>query len=277
MSILTEVQRLSQAKADLKASIEAKGVTVDETATLDTYASKVDEVYSKGYEAGKAEGGGDSYYDEFWDNYQEYGNRTNYNYAFSGIGWSDVTFDPKYSLYPTLVSAQYMFYLSTITDLDKILKDKGLMLDTSKCNDFTAMFYNSTVTRLGVIDCSKANTRTRVSATFRTSTLQSIEKVILPTENIACDSTMFGNTTSLTHVIFEGTIYQNFTINMSTLDLESAKSIILALENYAGTDKEFSYKITLSAGTWAVLDADGETAPHGGTWRDYVGTLGWDS
>lgn len=48
MSIATEIQRLQTAKADLKTAIEAKGVTVDETATIDTYASKIDEIQSGG-------------------------------------------------------------------------------------------------------------------------------------------------------------------------------------------------------------------------------------
>ena len=44
MSIVNELHRISQAKADLKASIEAKGVTIEDTATIDTFASKVDEI-----------------------------------------------------------------------------------------------------------------------------------------------------------------------------------------------------------------------------------------
>lgn len=44
MSILTELQRLSKAKADLKTAIESKGVTIDDDAKLDTFASKVEEI-----------------------------------------------------------------------------------------------------------------------------------------------------------------------------------------------------------------------------------------
>lgn len=59
MSIVNELQRIQQAKADLKAAIEAKGVTIEDTAKIDTYVPKVDEVYSAGYEKGKADGGGE--------------------------------------------------------------------------------------------------------------------------------------------------------------------------------------------------------------------------
>lgn len=58
MSIATEIQRLQTAKVNLKTAIEAKGVTIDENATIDTYVTKVDDVYAKGYEKGKSEGGG---------------------------------------------------------------------------------------------------------------------------------------------------------------------------------------------------------------------------
>ena len=58
MSIATEIQRLQQAKADIKAAIEEKGVNVGD-GTIDTYAEKIDEIsgssgdYEQGYEDGK--------------------------------------------------------------------------------------------------------------------------------------------------------------------------------------------------------------------------------
>ena len=70
------------AKADIKAAIEQKGVTVGD-GTIDTYSEKIGEISS---------GGGDSYYDTFWDSFQENGNRTNYSQAFSGF--NDETFTP---------------------------------------------------------------------------------------------------------------------------------------------------------------------------------------
>jgi len=48
MSIASEISRLQTAKADLKAQIEAKGVTVDSAATLDSYASYVEEIPTGG-------------------------------------------------------------------------------------------------------------------------------------------------------------------------------------------------------------------------------------
>ena len=48
MSVATEITRLQTAKANLKASIEAKGVTVSSSALIDTYASLVDSIPSGG-------------------------------------------------------------------------------------------------------------------------------------------------------------------------------------------------------------------------------------
>ena len=43
MSIVSEITRLQNAKSDIKASIENKGVTVGD-GTIDTYASKINEI-----------------------------------------------------------------------------------------------------------------------------------------------------------------------------------------------------------------------------------------
>ena len=49
MSIATEIERLQTAKADIKAAIENKGVTVGD-GTIDTYAQKIGEISSGNYE-----------------------------------------------------------------------------------------------------------------------------------------------------------------------------------------------------------------------------------
>ena len=42
MSIASEITRIQNAKADLKTSIEGKGVTVPESAKIDTYSDYVE-------------------------------------------------------------------------------------------------------------------------------------------------------------------------------------------------------------------------------------------
>lgn len=48
MSIATEIERLLQAKADLKISIEAKGVSLADDATLDDYPDAIDQIETGG-------------------------------------------------------------------------------------------------------------------------------------------------------------------------------------------------------------------------------------
>ena len=60
----------------------------------------IDDAYQAGYAKGAAEGG-DSYYDTFWDEYQQNGERGDYKYAFGGTGWNDKTFKPKYKFINT--------------------------------------------------------------------------------------------------------------------------------------------------------------------------------
>lgn len=54
-----------------------------------------DEVYEAGYAQGQAEGGDDG---SVWDYLQNFGNRTEYRYAFCGSGFTHL--DPKYPIKP---------------------------------------------------------------------------------------------------------------------------------------------------------------------------------
>ena len=69
------------------------------------------------YEAGKASGG-DSYYDTFWDIYQNDGMRTEYWGGFAG--WQDEIFKPKYTPLKANKCA-YMFKDSTIKQIPKMI------------------------------------------------------------------------------------------------------------------------------------------------------------
>lgn len=79
------------------------------------YDAKIDDVYDKGVSDGKK-----SEYNEFWDNYQDEGNRDDYAFAFSGKGWDDNTYNPKYDL--NITSAGVVFQNSLITDNKKAIK-----------------------------------------------------------------------------------------------------------------------------------------------------------
>lgn len=96
--------------------------------------------------------------------------------------------------------------------------------------------------------------------------------------NVTVAGSAFNNCNELVTVSFvNGSIGINVNIGYSSkLSLASAKSVLLGLKNYAGTDKELAYTITLHADTWALLDSD-DTAPNGSSWQDYVSDIGWNS
>ena len=81
----------------------------------DKFEVIADAVYDKGVSDGKK-----SQYDEFWDYYQDNGDRKDYFYAFSGKGWDDNTYNPKYDL--NITSAGVVFQNSLITDTKKSIK-----------------------------------------------------------------------------------------------------------------------------------------------------------
>ena len=280
MSIATEAKRIQQAKTDLKNTIEAKGITVDETALINTYASKVDEVYSAGYEKGKAEG--NSLYDAFWDNYQQNGISANsFAYRFAGSGWTLETFKPKYDMIVnTGGNCSNMFVSSDIHgDLVEILKQQGVILDISKAVQASSTFRYSKFTRLGIIDLSSISTRNNSHYVLANMpNLETIDLFIPPKITVwnITNANVFTGTTSLKNITIGGTIYGNAPFSSCPLTTESMKSIITHLSNYIGTDKEFTCTVGFSTMSWEALDAEGATSPNNNTWREYINDIGWN-
>ena len=69
---------------------------------------------------------GDSYHNDFWEAYQEKGERKQYTYAFSGVGWDDVSYDPKYTIAATSQCDAMFYNASKITSTKK-----PIIIDTS--------------------------------------------------------------------------------------------------------------------------------------------------
>lgn len=95
--------------------------------------------------------------DAFWDDYQSNGTRTDYQYGFGGVGWTNATFKPKYNI--TVGTAYMMFRYSKITgSLPEHLNNLGIELDLSQCTSAQYMFSNTTFSRLGSLDFSSVLT-----------------------------------------------------------------------------------------------------------------------
>lgn len=97
---------------------------------LETVAQNVQKVYDKGVQDGIQ-----SEYDKFWDAFQNYGERTNYNYAFVDVSsfWSK-GFTPKYPVTILYTYSNYMFAYfnpSPVVDFSEFLKDNNIIIKTT--------------------------------------------------------------------------------------------------------------------------------------------------
>lgn len=141
-----------------------------------------------------------------------------------------------------------MFYACGATEIP--------YLNTVNGNDFNNTFFHNNIKKLGGFNLSSAG-KGRVNYldinTFGCPNLEEISRI----EGVIPVSISF--------------------IKCSLLKVESAIRVLTHLENYTGTEKEFTYKVSFHSNVWDLLDAEGNTAPHGGTWKDYVySVLGWN-
>ena len=215
-----------------------------------------DEGYQSGYAEGEAEGR-KSQCDEFWDDFQQNGERTVYSYGFAGVGWSDENFKPKYNIAPVGNTASYIFAQTRITNLKRILEDCGVTLDFSQVTTMNYPFQGSNITDVGVIDVRSMSELKYFL--FGSRSLKSVEKLVLRDDGsqILNATYTFGNCESLTHMLVEGVIGQNgFDVHWSPLDIESLVSIMNALQDKTTDTSGTVWKVTLGAANKAKLSAD---------------------
>jgi hypothetical protein len=198
----------------------------------------IDEVYTSGKQAE---------YDEFWDVYQNNGNRTSYLGAFSGYGWTDETFIPKYPLdMGDGITGINLFYYSRITDA---IKNLGINIKAySNMNNFAN---SSTITHFNTVDFSEV---TQCNSAFGSSNLKRIEKLIL--SNKTQFSSMFGGASNIEYIGFEGTISNNgLSVSPCTkLDKSSLLKLVECLENKKGVSG--TWTVTLGSTNLAKLTDD---------------------
>lgn len=232
---IVDADKLDKDFADIANSIRAKNGT-EEVYKPSEMAGAIDAI-----ETG---GGEDSFYDAFWDGFQNYGERRCYKMAFAN-GWTQESFKPKYVpiiVDPTATNNEGMFSNSKIEEIDCV--------DFSRCTGFNSVFSHSKMLKKITINNSQA---TSYNSTF-----------------MGCSA--------LTNLTWIGKVTATITLQVCPLVLESAINIISCLEDIAGTGKEFSRTVTFSTTTWALLDAEGETAsPNGNSWREYINDKGWNA
>ena len=197
-------------------------------------------------------------YDAFWNVQQDYGKRTAYTYAFSGHGWTEEIFKPKYPIVtnPANNRTNNMFY-STI-NITEIMTPLYFYDWTS--ND--TFFGTSKLVKIG--DDSGGGLWVTRKRTY---------------------SRNFSGCSSLTEIRFidynekgeyvPSEIGNSISFSSCPLSVASMKNIIAHLVNYSGTGTAGTCTLTFTAECWTALDAD-STAPDGGLWSEYVQSLGWN-
>ena len=202
----------------------------------------------------------------FWDIYQENGDRFEYSFAFGGFGWTDETFKPKYNMQP--MYCQSMFGNAKITNLKGLLEELGVTLDFSKCVSGTNIFNGSSITYLGVLNMTSMPNFNQVL--YSAKNLVSIDKLILKSDGSQTfNSTLsFGGCTALTHMIVEGTIGQNnFNVQWSDLDVESLLSILNALADKSADTSGTEWKVKIGATNKEKLTEEQLQIAYNKEWR----------
>lgn len=235
---------------------------------------------------------GDSWYDTFWDAYQENGERVNYEKAFAGgietmnskyvsfSRWVEETLKPKYDMKPK--NSREMFYACTVEDIMAIFEDNDITIDFSNCLCIYGMYkYCLNVKKIPPFnDCSKLSNVNSGEFVRNCTALETLEMYNLPDHIYHTSYNIWKNTllgcSSLKNVILTGIVGNSISFTQSPLlTAESAKNVINVLKNYKYTDYEGLCTVSFHGDTWALLDAEGEASPNGNTWKDYVNDIGW--
>lgn len=198
-------------------------------------------------------GSGDNYYDTFWDNYQQNGERANYAYAFYGVGWNDRTFKPKYKfIAKTRDSFSDMFRGNLgITEINSV---DHFETPTNKAYA-NYMFYGTNIKKV-IFDLNGFSTCGHM---FRASEVEWVELYNLSGDIF--DRT-FENCSKLHHLYLEGTpANKTFTLASSPLDKDSIINVVNFLSDTTnGQAVTFNLSAVNSAFETANGLADGSTS-----------------
>lgn len=228
---------------------------------LATIAENIPKVYQAGYDKGVAEGD-DSYYDTFWDDYQDYGNRVDYENAFVGRGWTAKNFKPKYDMRPTGRGAVYMFGRNAfandkgeIVDLTELLEKSGVTLDFSNAEYAGYAFNGNYIKRVPIIDGSK--TLKNLNEVFNYAyVLEVIDGLILQADGSNTFNLTFNGTVFLREItIIEGVIGSSISIQSIHLNKHTITNVINHLSD---TTSELTASFSRTAVNNAFETAEGK-------------------
>lgn len=210
MSIATEIQRLQEAKADIKTVIEEKGVEVG-NGLIDGYADKVDAVYDKGVSDGK-KAQHDEHMNAFIDNY----NSKTWQYAFYNSS-QEFFYPTKKIVVKREAQSMFQFFGKSdakVFNMKERLIECGVTMDFSNSTTDRYLFYWTNISALPELDLSSA---TNLYGAFGYNyLLESIDKIIL-SDKCAELGVAFDKCTALKNIKFDGTIAPSIDFKDCTL------------------------------------------------------------
>jgi hypothetical protein len=236
------------------------------SANNEAIKESVNKVYEKGVTDGKQ-----AERDAFWDEFQDFGNRTDYmNAALGGYNFNFNNFYPKYDI--KITDGYRVFYAWNRIDKQKgslaaRLKECNVAIDYSAATRLQQMFAYGNFTELPTVDFSTASNTDNVF--YENQYLEKIESIICNENNTFTNC--FYNCKSLIDVTFDGTIGQNLDMRYSPLNYDSIKGIVTVLSSN-GSGK------TVTLSKTAVTNAFGSTA-DGSEWANLIApkrAAGWN-
>ena len=187
--------------------------------------------YSTGYTEGEnagIEAGRELGQSDVWDMVQNFGNRTNYNRAFST--WSGIGFKPKYPISTT--SCDYLFN-GFAKDVEEGIDFRQFEFDTSPSTSFSYMCNGSRITAFGTIDTT--NSPDIKNIFYQGNILHTVEKLILKDDGSqTAGANVFHLCYALTNIIIQGKWGKSVSVQSSSkLSKASIYSFVNALSDTA--------------------------------------------
>ena len=168
-----------------------------------------------------------SHYHEFWDAFQDYGNRVDYRNGFSGKGWTKETFKPKYDIIPNnATNATTIFRYCGNIDLAKAVTEAGIILNLDVSDTYNNMFGESDIDNIPPLDWRGKAISAAFSGARKCKTIQALN-----VDEYTTYTNVFIQCNLLENLIIIGVIAQNgVNLQWSTkLSRDSITSIINAL------------------------------------------------
>lgn len=206
---------------------------------------------------------------DFWDLYQQNGNRRFYAGAFFGSGWNEDTFHPKYDLNCTGYSVAYMFAYfnyqrSEPFDLEAKLEELGIGL-YGFINSTTHMFQEANISVVPELDFSNAKSFDYLCNNSKIQTFRKI-KVSASTKY----TSNFTNCSELENITFEGTIGQNG-LNFQWSKKLSKESITSIINCLSTTTTGLTITLSLtSVGLAFASEEGGNDGDESNEWNELV-------